>query len=194
MEAVRSNRVGALRCLAAHRFLGWPLRSERRASGGGSTGAHHTIRSRTEAGAALVELAVALPLLAVILVGTIDFGQAFRLAMMTTNAARAGAQYGAQSLSTSADSAGMGAARDAVFAANGVTPGAAPAPVRWCECATDAGVFGGATACTAACPAGQHLVVSVSVTAVGTFSMINPFPGLPSGVTITRTASQRVPD
>lgn len=54
---------------------------------------HTTVAGhRSERGAALVELAVALPLLLVIMVGTIDFGRAFRTAMIVTNAARAGAQ------------------------------------------------------------------------------------------------------
>lgn len=149
-------------------------------------------RLRCERGAALVELAVALPLLALILVGTIEFGQAFRTAMITMNAARAGAQFGAQSLARSADVAGMASARDAVFAANSIVPGSASPPVRACACATDAGVLPGAVACTASCPVGQHLVVSVTVTAAATFTLVQSFAGLPGSVSITRTSTMRV--
>lgn len=145
---------------------------------------------RGERGAALVELAIALPLLAVILVGTIDFGRAFRTAMIVTNAARAGAQYGSQSLTNTGDTAGMVNAATDVLTSNGLNTGPAPTAVRLCQCATDAGAFS-AVACNSACGGGQHMVVSVTVTAVRTFSMISPFPGLPSSVTITRGSTMR---
>ena len=151
-------------------------------------------RKRGERGAALVELAVALPLLAVILVGTIDFGRAFRLAMVITNAARAGAQYGAQSVYNSGDTAGMQSAAVAVLTANGVTAGAAANASRQCYCVSSGGAFGGAFTCTptSPCTAAQHLVVTVTVTAQGTFSLTTPFPGLPSGFTLSRGATVRV--
>lgn len=149
-------------------------------------------RLRSQRGAALVELAIALPLLAVILVGTIEFGQAFRTATITMNAARAGAQYGSQSLARSADLAGMTSARDAVFAANAVPPGAASPPVRSCACANDAGILPGPVSCTAPCPAGQHLAVTVTVTAAATFTLVQSWAGLPSSVSITRASTMRV--
>ena len=152
-------------------------------------------RGRRETGAALVELAVAMPLLALILVGTIDFGRAFRTAMIVTNAARAGAQFGSQSLVNTSDTSGTIAAATAVLTANDLATGPAPTATRLCECASDAGVFvptSPANTCSATCGIGDHLVVSVTVTATRTFSMTNPFPGLPSGVTITRTSAMRV--
>jgi len=147
---------------------------------------------RSESGAALVELAVTMPLLAIVLVGTIDFGRAFRTAMIVTNAARAGAQFGSHSLTRSGDTAGIEAARDGVFSANGITPDAEPAPVRTCECVNDSAGSSGVVACSTTCSSGEHLVVSVGVTAVATFSMVSPFPGLPSNITITRSATMRV--
>src|SRR4029453_9912585 len=48
----------------------------------------------SERGSALVEAACVLPLLALVLLGTIDFGRLFYHAMAVTQAARAGAQYG----------------------------------------------------------------------------------------------------
>lgn len=148
---------------------------------------------KTEAGAALVELAISLPLLAIILVGTIDFGRAFRTAMIVTNAARAGAQWGARTQSSAADLTGMQTKATDVLGLNGLTAASPPAAARWCECATDGGTFS-SVLCTSTttCPSGQHLVISVSVTATSTFSMISPFPGLPASVTISRGARMRV--
>ncbi|MFN7982039.1 MAG: TadE/TadG family type IV pilus assembly protein [Vicinamibacterales bacterium] len=152
-----------------------------------------TIRvCRTESGAALVELAITLPLLAVVLIGTLDFGRAFRMAMIVTNAARAGAQYGGHSLTRSADTAGMEAARDEVFSANDITPDAVPTPVRTCECVNDTAGSSGVVACSTTCATGDHLVVSVTVTAAATFTMASPLPGLSSSFPITRTATMRV--
>lgn len=149
---------------------------------------------RREAGAAAVELAAALPLLAIILVGTIDFSRAFRTAMIVMNAARAGALYGSHSVTNSADNTGMQNAATAVLTANGLTGAGAVTPSRLCQCATDAGVFSSTSpvnTCSATCMGGTHMVVSVTVSATRTFSMVNPFPGLPSSVVITRSSTMR---
>lgn len=151
-------------------------------------------RARREKGAALVELAVALPLLAVILIGTIDFGRAFRLAMVVTSAARAGAQYGSQSVYNSGDIAGMQNTALAVLSANGVTQGVMATAVRQCYCANGTGTFGAAFACPVVnpCVSTEHLVVTVTVSAQATFSLTTPFPGLPSGFALARGATARV--
>jgi Flp pilus assembly protein TadG len=162
------------------------IRNERRSDRGS---AHR----RGERGAALVELAVVLPLLLVVLLGTIDFGRAFRTAMIVTNAARAGAQFGAQSLANAGNNSGIIAAADAVLAANGLASGPSPTPTKLCQCATNGGAFTDTSPvnnCSATC-GGGHLVVSVTVTATRTFSMTTPFPGLPDSVTITRGATAR---
>jgi hypothetical protein len=50
-------------------------------------------RTRADRGVALVEFAVALPLLAVLVFGTLDLGRAYSLWNETKNAAREGAAY-----------------------------------------------------------------------------------------------------
>lgn len=52
------------------------------------------IISRKEKGQGLVELAIILPLLLIILLGTIDFGRVFYAYVTITNASREGARYG----------------------------------------------------------------------------------------------------
>lgn len=49
----------------------------------------------TERGQSLIELVLLLPVLVLVLVGTIDFGRAFTAYITVTNAAREGARYGA---------------------------------------------------------------------------------------------------
>lgn len=150
------------------------------------------MRRGGERGAALVELAVALPLLAIILVGAIDFGRAFRTAMIVTNAARAGVLFGSHSLANAGSASGMRNAANAVLTANGLPSTPAPDATRSCFCANAAGTFGAAVACNSTCSSGEHIVATVTVTATRTFSMTAPFPGLPSTVTITRGVTARV--
>ena len=61
-------------------------------------------------GQSYVELAFALPVLAIILVVAADFGRLFYTYIEVINAARAGAQYGSNSVVTAANTAGMVAA------------------------------------------------------------------------------------
>ena len=152
-------------------------------------------RRRSERGAALIELAVALPVLAIVLVGAIDFGRVFRLAMIVENAARAGAMYGAQDSAHAVDAAGMRLAGGNVLTANGLIALNAVTAAPTCECANNSGGFSPrqptAYDCSGAstCPGGTHLVVRVTVTATKTFSMTSAFLGLPTNVTIARTAT-----
>ena len=147
----------------------------------------------------MIELAVALPVLAVILIGTIDFGRVFRLAMIVESAARAGAIYGAQNSANALNIFNIRQAGNAVLIANGLPTLNAVAPVPTCECANDAGTTFTATVntgtnCTNAstCAVGSHLVMNVAVTVTQTFSMTAAFPGLPTSVIIARTAKMRV--
>lgn len=146
-----------------------------------------------------MELAVALPLLILVLVGTVDFARVFYMSIELTNAARAGAQYGAHGSGfNSQDFSGMQAA--AVAAAPNLT-GVSAQSSKSCQCATDTGSTfttllvcssGACAACIASCPVGQHAVTSVTVTAQKTFSTIAHFPGIPSGFLVKRSATLRI--
>jgi Flp pilus assembly protein TadG len=142
----------------------------------------------SQRGAALVELAIALPLLVLILLATVDFARVFYSANELTNAARAGAQLGAASVANSGNpgliTAQVAAASPDIGA---ITVSAVPS----CWCATDTGAFGPLTACTTTCVSPGHLVVSVKVTASKLFTTISPFPGIPNSLTISRSATMR---
>jgi Flp pilus assembly protein TadG len=144
---------------------------------------------RSARGAALVEFVVALPVLLAVLIGTIDLGRVFYMAMAVTNAARAGAQYGAHSVMRSGDTSGMEAA--ATAAAAHIGPVSAVA-VRTCECAPDSGATFTTASCTGTCPSGQHLVIVVTVTTSRTFNTFARFPGIPHTLAVTRASRLRV--
>ncbi len=56
---------------------------------------------------ALVELGLTLPVLAVLLLGAVEFARAAYTGIEVSNAAKAAAQYGAQNSTTAADTTGM---------------------------------------------------------------------------------------
>ena len=58
----------------------------------------------------MIEFALILPVLALLLIGVIEIGRFTYFSVLAANAARAGAQYGAQGPTTAGDSTGMIAA------------------------------------------------------------------------------------
>jgi Flp pilus assembly protein TadG len=143
-----------------------------------------------ENGASLVEFVVALPVLLVVLMGTIDFGRVFYLSMALTTAARAGAQWGAHSGARSGDIPGM---RAAALAASPTVTGIDATPTQTCECTPDNGSsFTAAASCTSPCPSGQHMLVFVSVVATKPFTTLSRIPGIPRTLTISRMSRLRV--
>src|SRR6516225_7058702 len=70
------------------------------------------IRSRLK-GAAVVELAILLPMLALIFVAAVDFGRVFYYSVAVNNCARSGALYGSVDTAHAADQAGIQSAAQA---------------------------------------------------------------------------------
>jgi Flp pilus assembly protein TadG len=142
-------------------------------------------------GQSFVELALVLPVLAVILLVAADFGRLFYTYVEVINAARAGAQYGSNSVITAADAAGMGIAakQDGVNVAN------LTVTATQCTCGTPtANVLACASnpACTSNCctddPQGNYVIVNASAP----FAMIVKYPGIPSSITLTSQAVMQV--
>ena len=128
-----------------------------------------------EAGQALVEVAIALPILLALLVGIFEFARAYNVQQVITNAAREGARQGV--LPT------MGQA-DAVLRANERLSDAniSTATVSW--------------VCTAPCDTGEAVQVTVSVDY--TFVFIGPVLSLfvsgnndPGTITLQSTSTMR---
>ena len=154
----------------------------------------HGLRQRSvpagrERGQSLVELAFVLPLLLLLLVGIIEIGRFAFYSILVANAARAGAQYGAQSLATAADATGISTAgtNDApgIVAPNTLTVSS----TQRCGCSSAALAACGALAI---CIPPGHPLVYVQVTAVGTFNSLFNYPGLPGTLSVTSVHEMRV--
>lgn len=140
---------------------------------------------RSECGSALIEMALVSPLLLLLVLGVGDFGRILYHGITLSNAARAGAAYGAQSTLHLGDAAGI------QLAAEEEAQNIGPITVtseRVCECAS-----GTAVACTTASCSGYGAPMAfVRVTTSTTFTPISAsFPGIPDGATLTRVAKVR---
>jgi Flp pilus assembly protein TadG len=142
------------------------------------------IQARSARGSATVELAVVAPLLVLMAIGVADFGRVCYTAIVLSHAARAGAQYGAQTNGTTGDADGIqdAAEREAV----NIGP-IEVASQRICECPNS-----GVVACTTTICAGYGVPqVFVEVTTTTTFETLAPYPGIPTTVPLSRTAKVR---
>jgi Flp pilus assembly protein TadG len=163
-------------------------------------------KMRRQSGQALTEFAFVLPFILLLLLGVIEMGRYAYISILIGNAARAGAAYAAQNPSTSTDTTGITNAADYDFA--GATSGttalngqssSALTVTSSTTCGCDsAGTFTAAIGCSYAtnpsagtCASGSW-VIMVSVTASGTFNALFNYPGIPSSLTISRTAELRV--
>lgn len=153
---------------------------------------------RERDGSALIELAAVMPLVLFLVVIIIDCGRVFYTSMALTGAARAGAQWGAQSPTMAMDTGGMEAVAAAAAEPNLVlsnTP-MTPTAVRECWCASaDNPAIVEASGCNpTTCSPGEHMTIGVTVTTSATFSRLVPLfpiPGFPPTVTLTRVATLR---
>ena len=142
-----------------------------------------------ERGQSLVELAFVLPLLLLLLVGIIEIGRFAFYSILVANAARAGAQYGSQSLAAAADAPGIRTAgtNDApgIVAPNTLTVSS----TQRCGCSSTAL---GACGALAICIPPGHPLVYVRVQADGRFHSLFNYPGLPEPLLVTSVNEMRV--
>jgi len=137
-------------------------------------------RSR-ERGQALIVLGLLLPLLLLLAVGIIEIGRLAYFAIEVSNAARAGAQFGTQSLAAAADSADItdAAQNDApdIGANLNVTPTAS------CGCTAATAIGGG-------CPGSgcSYPLVYLTVTTQYDLHTLFHYPGIPTRFSLTGTS------
>src|SRR5262249_24992691 len=111
----------------------------------------HADRQQRNRGQAIVEMAIALTLLLFLFVGTLDFARVYYTTLDVAHAAREGAQYGAQTNTTSSDIAGM---QQAALDAAGDVPGVTASARQYCKCASGTTV----DCITDTCPEGAQQV------------------------------------
>lgn len=143
-------------------------------------------------GQAATELALVVPVLSVLLVGSADFARAFYFNQEVVAAARAGAQYGSQSVTTAADSAGIKAAA----VANGTNlPGFSTGSVTTSFCTCQSPPPTGQTGCaTSYCNGANASATYVTVNTSSTFTTLVNYPGIPHSTTMGATAIMQVQD
>jgi len=134
-------------------------------------------------GAALIELLIAIPLLILFVIGAAEFGRVYYAAITVANAARAGAQFGAQE-GESGNFAGITSAAQSEASDLGVI---SSFPSRFCRCPD-----GSAPACTGTCPGFGAPEVFVKDSVIKTVTFFFKYPGLPQSITVSRTATFRV--
>ena len=142
-------------------------------------------------GGAMVEFALAFPLLLLMCLGATDFGRLFFHAVTVANAASVGAFYGAQSNVASAQFSQM-EMRATEDAANltGVTATA----TRFCECPGETPTAVSCSQATnpAACPGYGPPRAYVRTDARQTFQTVVNSPGIPASTVVGRNAFMRV--
>ncbi|MGD0906270.1 MAG: TadE/TadG family type IV pilus assembly protein [Candidatus Acidiferrales bacterium] len=137
-------------------------------------------RSR-ERGQALLELGLLLPLLLLLAVGIIEIGRLAYFAIEVSNAARAGAQFGTQSLAAASDTADITTA--AQNDASDIGTNLNVTPTASCGCTA-------ATAIGGTCPGSgcSYPLVYLTVTTQYNLSTLFHYPGIPHRFSLTGTS------
>jgi Flp pilus assembly protein TadG len=137
-------------------------------------------------GQSVLEIALLAPVLLLMLVGAIEIGRYAYFAIEATSAARAGVQYGAQSLTDSKDIAGI----------QGAALNDAPELQRLnitakdlCACSNNPSQYVG---CPARRCGGGHPVVFLQVNTTAQVPSLFHYPGLPATFTASGQAIMRV--
>jgi Flp pilus assembly protein TadG len=151
--------------------------------------------ANSEEGGALVETALSMSFLLVLLLGAVEFGRLAYAAIQVNSAAKAAAQYGAQSRTTAGDISGMtSAAQNEYFGGTSlqlISPTTASGTS--CTCANDgsAAVCSNNSLTAPACP-GSVMEVTITVQTQTSFNPLFHVPGLAGPFTLTGTAKQKV--
>lgn len=156
------------------RMSGWLQNGGRQRAGG---------VSESDSGQALVELAVALSLLTLILLGAVQFGQIAFTSIAVSNAAKAGVQYGTQSGFTAADTTGISNAANA--SASNLT-GMTVSSSNACVCAD-----GTASTCLNTDCSNSRIIQTLTVSTQYTLTPIVHIPKLASSITLKGSAVQK---
>ena len=137
-------------------------------------------------GQSVAEMALITPVLLLLLVGTIEVGRFAYYGIEVSNAARAGVQYGAQSLVDSKDAAGITqAARNDAPEVPGMNVNA----TNRCACSNSPASFVG---CPARGCAPGHGLVFLQVDTTANIQPLFRYPGLPASFTARGQAIMRV--
>lgn len=136
----------------------------------------------------LVELALTVPLFMLLLLASVEFARIAWAAVLTSNAARAGAQYGAQNPNTAADLAGI----QARAASDGVNlSGLRTTSNISCACSNGTSISNCSASLTS-CAAPATILNYVHVNTTSTVTPLIHYPGLPTSFTVVGQSTMAV--
>jgi Flp pilus assembly protein TadG len=144
------------------------------------TSARH-LTHRKDRGTSLLEVAFILPLLVLLVLGIIDIGRYATFSIGVSSAARAGVQYGAQSLATASDASGI---QSAARNDDALNPPLQVSSTVSCYCS--------GAACSGPCVAPNVETLDLVVNTSGTFTPLFNYPGVPPATTVSGMAEMRV--
>lgn len=133
-------------------------------------------------GTSLIELALVLPVFALLAAGAFEFGRVYLLTIDLTSAAEAGAVYGTRAPT---DIAGM---ESAALAGISNTPGLSATATYGCECSDGTSAV---TSCATPPICTVHYVNYVDVVATASYSPIIRLPGIPNAYTFQSESRMR---
>ena len=140
-----------------------------------------------DAGQALVELALTIPLLLLLLLGAVELARAAYASVEVTNAASAAVRYGAQNRTTAQDFPGMQLAAQNDAANITLT---STTPARTCSCSD--GTQSGSSCAGFRCTDGAATMETLTVMTTANFDTLVHLPGLPTTFTLRGYAVQKV--
>lgn len=145
---------------------------------------------RSEHGGPLVETALTMPLLIALVIGPVELGRVAYTAIECSNAARAGASYGAQNLTTEADTTGIRtvAANDAANIASILSTSVGTTGI----CADGSACTGTGGTCQNTDCSTSQIETILTVTTSATVPALVRLPGLPTSYTVHGKSVQKV--
>jgi Flp pilus assembly protein TadG len=151
---------------------------------------------KPQRGNAIVEFAILAPILILLTLGTIELGRYAYFAILVSNAAQAGADYGSQDIGTAYDATGIANAIAADASPNpiaSVTANPAPEALYGCYDTTNASLAVAPTPGATPCSGTETPVPYVIVSAQGTLKPLFDLPFIKkTGITVKTTIYRRV--
>ena len=155
---------------------------EDRPQSGRTFGCGRRLRRRGELGSQLVELAVIMPMLLAILLGAVEFAQLEYDSIEVSNAAYAGAAYGAQNHITAMDTSNM---QLAAIADAATMTGVSATATSFCSCSDGTSITcSSSSSCVSPARILEYVQVNTSLTVTPAYHV----PGLPSSYVLSGKA------
>jgi Flp pilus assembly protein TadG len=154
-----------------------------------------SLRSRSKrSGSVIIEFALLFPVMMLMALGTADVGRVFYAGIAVANAARAGVQFGALDPGNAGNFTGMQQAALNDAANQGLT-GITAVATNFCGCAGSSSTVACGGAAFGTCSVGGTTTAPngyVRVTVTYTYNTLVNYPGIPSTIGLSRTATMRV--